>query len=239
MGAPRASLRHPLTPVPALAPFEKWGIDYIGPIAPASQPRRNKYILLATDYLTKWVEARATVKDDAATTARFLYENILTRFGPPLELVSDRGTHFINETIEQLNDRYLIKHRKTTPYHPQANGLTERANGTIGRILTKIIAAHRSDWDDKLLAAVFAYNSAYKNSTGQTPYFLCFGQRSLVPVELEVPTLRVTLLERLPDSLSLADRLLQLEALEETRMDSTQRLHTQQTQMKSRFDRPL
>jgi len=120
-----------------LAPFEKWGIDFIGPITPVTKGRRNRYILLATCYLTKLVEARPTAKDDAKTVASFLYEQIFCRYGPPLELVSDRGTHFLNATIKELTDRYWVKHRKTTPYHPKANGLTERANGIIGKILNR------------------------------------------------------------------------------------------------------
>jgi transposase InsO family protein len=94
--------------------------------------------LVATEYVTKWAEAIATKNDDADTIARFLYENIITRFGCPKELVSDRGTHFINSTIEKLLSKYMIKHRKSTPYHPHANGQTEKTNGILCKIITKL-----------------------------------------------------------------------------------------------------
>ena len=123
-GAPSFRNHWPLTPIIPLAPFAKWGIDFIGPIFPISA-RRKRYIILATDYATKWVEAKATRKNDAETAATFLFEEILMRFGHPLELVSDQGTHFLNDVIADITTKYLIKHRKTTPYNPKANRLSE------------------------------------------------------------------------------------------------------------------
>jgi hypothetical protein len=90
-GTPSFRNHWPLTPIIPLAPFEKWGIDFIGPISPVSS-QKKRYIILATDYATKWVEARATRKNDAQTSASFLFEEVMMRFGHPLELVSDRGT---------------------------------------------------------------------------------------------------------------------------------------------------
>ena len=81
-------------PILPLAPFEKWGIDFVGPIQPAKRHGKNRYILVATEYATKWVEAVALKRNDAKVTARFLFENIITRFGCPLELVSDRAHIF-------------------------------------------------------------------------------------------------------------------------------------------------
>ena len=72
------------------------------------------------------------------------------RFGYPLEIVSDRGKHFLNDVVSDITSRYLIKHRKTTPYNPKANGLTKRANGIVGNILNKMVSAHKTDWDLKL-----------------------------------------------------------------------------------------
>jgi transposase InsO family protein len=239
VGKPAHSRHHPLTPILPLAPFEKWGIDFIGPITPVTRSGRNRYIILATDYATKWVEARPTSKDNALTVARFMYEQIFTRFGPPLELVSDRGTHFLNEMIEELTNHYLIKHRKTTPYHPKANGLTERANGIIGKILNKTVAAHKTDWDNKLYSAVYSYNLAFKTTTGHSPYYLVFGQYSLVPVEFEVPTLRVSLEERMEADQSLMERAYQLEELEELREDASKQVRRKQAKIKKQHDKRL
>ncbi|CAM6083742.1 unnamed protein product [Calypogeia fissa] len=164
---------------------------------------------------------------------------IFTRFGPPLELVSDRGTHFLNGMVEKLIEKYRVKHRKTTPYHPKCNGLTERANGIIGKILTKIVAEHKHDWDVKLFSAVYSYNLAYKSPTGQTPYFLVFGQTALVPIEFDIQTPRVSIVEREPERLSLAERAIQIEALEEARLIASIRVEHRQELTKRRYDKPL
>ena len=107
----------PLHPTLPISPLEKWGIDYIGPIAPMST-KRNQYIIIAVEYLTKWAEAKAIKVANAKQTAIFLHENIISRFGCPKILVSDKGSHFLNEAIEELTKLFQINHRKTTPYHP-------------------------------------------------------------------------------------------------------------------------
>jgi hypothetical protein len=188
----RPTKRHlwPLTPIMPLAPFEKWGIDFIGPINPSSS-RRNRYIILATDYSTKWVEAKATRKNDAKVAADFLFDQILMRFGYPLELVSDQGKHFLNVLILALTEQYYISHGKTTPYNPKANGLTKWANGIIRKMLNKMTSVHQQDWDEKLSLAVFAYNCTMNSTTGYAPYFLVYGMMPIQRVKHEVETTRL------------------------------------------------
>ncbi|KAL3677999.1 hypothetical protein R1sor_020955 [Riccia sorocarpa] len=108
------------------------------------------------------VEAEATRKDDVVTVAEFFFRNVIARYGCPLELVSDGGTHFLNQLMTELTNHFQIKHRKTTPYNPKANGLTEKANGLLCRILNKVTVNHAYDWDTKLPAALWAYRSAEK-----------------------------------------------------------------------------
>ena len=79
--------------------FAKWGIDFVGPINPPAHQTKAQHIIVATDYLKKWVEGKATPKNDAITTTCFLYENVFTRYGLLIEIINDRGTHFINEVI--------------------------------------------------------------------------------------------------------------------------------------------
>lgn len=89
------------------------------------------YIVVATEYLTKWADAKAVKTDMATHAATVMYENIISRFGCPKILVSHRGTHFLNSLIQEMTDRFHIDHKMTTPYHPQTNGQTERFNGTL------------------------------------------------------------------------------------------------------------
>ena len=236
VGKPTPTMAMPLIPLLALAPFEKWGLDFVGPIAPPTRYGRKRYILVATDYATKWADAAATKTDDAATMAKFLYENIISRYGCPKELVSDRGTHFLNKTIAELTTRFLIKHRKTSPYHPRANGQTKKTNGILCGILTKTIAGSLTDWDDKLWAALWAYRTAYKVTTQFTPFHLVYGQEAILPIEFEIPSLQVAIDHRLGETESLQTRLIELEALDEHRRTAYLNNYAIQVRQKSYYD---
>ena len=108
-----------------------------------------------------------------------------------MELVSNRGKHFLNDVIVNITSRYLIKHQKITPYNLEANVSTEQANSIVEKILNKMVFAHKTDWDRKLPLAVHAYNTLEKKTIGKSPYFLVFGQTTLHGIEMEVGTLRV------------------------------------------------
>ncbi|MCO5579602.1 hypothetical protein L7F22_033459 [Adiantum nelumboides] len=140
---PRGRDDMPLRPMMGARAFAKWGIDFVGPIAPPAYRTHAQYIIVATNYLTKWIEAKAIAKNDAKTTSQFLYENIFTRYELPIEIVSDRGTHFINEVIEFLLDEFMLIHQKSARYHPQDNGQAESTNKILEPILTKIVNESR------------------------------------------------------------------------------------------------
>jgi transposase InsO family protein len=239
VGKPVSSSAMPLHPILAQVPFEKWGIDFVGPIKPPSRNVRKRYILVATEYVTKWAEAIATKNDDADTVVRFLYENIITRFGCPKELVSDRGTHFINSTIEKLLSKYMIKHRKSTPYHPRANGQTEKTNGILCKIITKTVQGSNTDWDQRVFDALWAYRTAYKVTTKSTPFQLVYGQEAILPIELEIPSLRIAIEHRMGALNSLQHRYAMLEKLNETRAQAYLHTVAMQNRRKSFYDSKL
>ena len=94
--------------------FNIWGIDFMGSFLPSNG---NLYIFVEVDYVSKWVEAIATKKNDAKTVVTFLHKNILTLFGTPREIVSDEGTHLCNKVFENLMEKYGVQHRKALAYH--------------------------------------------------------------------------------------------------------------------------
>ena len=137
-----------------------------------------------------------------------------------MELVSNRETHFLNDVICDITTKYLINHRKTTPYNPKANKLTKRANGIIGKVLNKLVAAHKTDWDLKLPSAVHTYNTSEKRTTGRNPYFLVFGQVAVHEIEMEVETHRILAARTGNQIEDLNAWLIAIEDLEEARTEA-------------------
>ena len=118
----------PLQPILAVEAFDVWGIDFIGPFPNSNG---NLYILLAVDYMTKWIEAIACKTNDSKVVTKFLKENIFSRFGTPQAIISDNGSHFCNRKFESLVRKYSISHKLSTPYHPQTSGQVEVSNRQI------------------------------------------------------------------------------------------------------------
>ncbi|GJU58920.1 reverse transcriptase domain-containing protein [Tanacetum coccineum] len=126
--------------------FDIWGIDFMGSF-PSS--RGNKYILVAVDYLSKWVEAKALPTNDARVVCKFL-KSLFARFGAPRAIISDRGIHFCNDQFAKVMLKYGVTHRFSTAYHPQISGQVEVSNYGLKRILERTVGENRASWSDKL-----------------------------------------------------------------------------------------
>ena len=105
----------------------------------------HKYILLAVDYVSKWVEAIPTITCDTKVVLRFIKSNIFSRFGTPRAVISDEGSNFCNKLFASLLAKYGVKHRVTLSYHPQSNGKVEVSNREIKKILEKTVNVTRKD----------------------------------------------------------------------------------------------
>jgi hypothetical protein len=183
---------------------------------------KKRYILVCTDYVTKWVEEKSLRSASEESVIDFLYEDIFTRFGIPREIVTDNGAQFTSNSMQALTQRYQIKHYKYSPYHPQENGQVESTNKVLEVILTKTVQQHHKDWADRLLEALWAYRTTWRNTTGFTPYELVYGKHVLLPIELQVKTFRTTAQLGIDLSEAQKQRIAQLNELDEIRQDAVQ-----------------
>ncbi|UYV74972.1 K02A2.6-like [Cordylochernes scorpioides] len=165
------------------APFERIAIDVIGPF-PVTEGG-NRYILVAMDYFTKWPEAYAIPNQEATTVAKVLMDNLICRFGVPLELHSDQGRNFEAGVFQELCRLLGIRKTRTAPLHPQSDGMDERFNKAMKEHLSKVVEQHKRDWDVRLPPFLMAYRAAIHEITGQTPAKIMFERELRLPCDLE------------------------------------------------------
>ena len=180
----KSKRKEPLHPIQVGRAFERIGIDLVGPLPITN--RNNRYIIVATDYLTRWPEAKAVPDAGAETLAKFIFEEIVCRHGVPKIILSDNGKNFTSEVVRILCEKFLIKHIFSSPYHPQTNGMVERLNRTLCNSLAKV-TENIEDWDLNISAVLFAYRTKRHATTGYTPFHLVYGRQAILPIETVIP----------------------------------------------------
>nr|GEZ16595.1 Gag protein [Tanacetum cinerariifolium] len=153
-------------------------------MGPFPSSRGNKYILVAVDYLSKWVEAKALPTNDARVVCKFL-KSLFARFGAPQAIISDRGTHFCNDQFSKVMLKYGVTHCLSIAHHPQTSGQVEVSNHGFKRILERTIGENHASWSDTLEDALWAFRTAYKTPIRCTPYKLVYGKACHLPIKLE------------------------------------------------------
>ena len=187
-------------------PFEKVGIDLLGPFPLSKKGKR--YIIVAVDYLTKWVEVQALPTGKANGVAEFFVNQIFLRHGAPEQIITDRGKCFIADLTQEVAKKLQTNHKTTSAYHPQANGQVERMNHTLADMLSMYVSSHHKDWDETLHYVCFAYNTARQDSTGFSPFFLLYGREPILPIDLALGADPNPLLDATREDLEHASRLL-------------------------------
>ena len=134
------------------AHFKQWGLDFIGEIHPSSA--QHKWILTATDYFTKWIEAIPSRTATDSVIIKFLEANILSRFGFPTKIITDNADAFKSKNMVDFYHKYHISLRNSTAYYPQGNGLDESSNKILVNIIKKLLEENKKSWHGKLVHAL-------------------------------------------------------------------------------------
>ena len=213
-------------------PFDLWGIDIVGPFPLATRQRR--WIVVAVEYFTKWVEAEALASITSAAIESFVWKNIICRFGIPHALISDNGTQFASRKTVDFLSGLGIKNNFSSVSHPSSNGLAEVTNRTILEGLKRKAEENRKNWPDLLDEILWAYRTTPREATQQSPYSLVYGMEAVTPLELVEPSLRMTLYDEVANR---DTRALELEFIDETRGGARVRVMEYQRRIKKAFDK--
>ncbi|PKI64954.1 hypothetical protein CRG98_014648 [Punica granatum] len=187
-------------------------MDVISPINPKAS-NGHLFILVAIDYFTKWIEAITLASVTAKVVARFLKHDVIARYEVPATIITDNDKNLNNKIIDELCAQFKIQHRNFTPYCPQMNDAEEAANKNIKKIIEKMTMNYK-DWHEMLLA----YRTSIRTSTGETPYCLVYGTEAVLPIEVEIPSMRILAEAELEEAEWEKQRYEQLNLIDERRL---------------------
>ena len=168
---------------------------------------RPGYIIVAMDYFTKWAEAMPTYAKDGKTSTLFLFNHVIARFGVPQSIASDHGSYFRNQMMVELSGKLGLRHEKSTPYYPQANGQVEAINKILKTMSRQMVGDHKSNWHQTLFSALWAYRTLVKTTTGFTPFQLVYRLEVVLPIQCQIPYLKLAI-ELLPNTSTEEERFL-------------------------------
>jgi hypothetical protein len=172
-------------------PFKGWGLDFIGEIHPGSSKGRW-FILVATDYFTKWTEAIPLRNMTHREVISFVREHILYRFGVLQTITTNLGPSFMSHQFREFTESMKIKLLNSSPYYAQANGQAEASNKVLIKIVKKRIKDNPRRWHEKLSESLWAHRTLRHGATKVTPFELVYGQEAVLSVEVSLQNLRIT-----------------------------------------------
>ena len=161
-------------------------MDIVGPFPKSDQGK--KYVLIISDYFTRWTEAYPISNQEAVTIAETLVKEYICRYGVPQYLHTDQGRNFESKLMKEVCELLGIKKTRTSPYHPQSDGMVERFNRTLEAMLSKYVSDNQRDWDVHLPLVMMAYRSSVHEATTFTPYFMMLGRETCLPVDIMLGT---------------------------------------------------
>jgi hypothetical protein len=179
-----------MKPIVKPSPFSGWGLDFIGEIRPGSKGQR--FILVATDYFTKWIEGVPLRNMTHQEVINFVQEHIIYRFGVPPTLTNNQGSLFMPHQFREFVESLKIKLLNSSPYYVQANGQAEASNKVLIKIIKKRIKDNPRKWNEKLSEALWVHRTSRHRATKVIPFELVHGQEVVLPVEVSLQNLRIT-----------------------------------------------
>eukprot|EP00253_Pinus_taeda_P029566 PITA_29566 len=231
----RQLLPLPLRPIATEKPFQQWGLDFIGEINPSSSGQ-HRWILTATDYFTKWIEAIPCRQANDSTIIQFLETNILARFGCPDKIITDNVAAFRSKKMVNFCHKFHITLGHSTAYYPQGNGLAESSNKSLVNMIKKLLEENKKNWHKKLVNALWADRLTTKRSIGISPYELVYGLEAKFPSSLRIPAMKM-LHECQAEPNDMQRRINQIIGLQQTREEVFNRVQVLQEKLKRAFDR--
>ncbi|XP_010327331.1 uncharacterized protein [Solanum lycopersicum] len=194
-------------------PFVAWGMYVIGLIEPKAS-NGHRFILVAIDYFTKWVEAVTFKSVTKKVVVDFIHFNIICRFGIPKVIITDNVANLNSHLIQEVCYQFKIEHRNSTPYRPKDYGAVEASKKNMKKILRKMVQSSRQ-WHEKLPFALLGYRTIVRTSVGATPYSLVYGTETVIPIEIEISSLRIVVEAEIDDDEWIKTRLEQLGLIDE------------------------
>ena len=179
-----------LNPLSNPWPFAQWGLNIVGPFPKAA--RNKRYLLVGTNYFTKWVETEPLTNIRDVDVKKFVWKNIITRFGVPRTLISDIGLQFNSKSFKRYCCDLGITNRYSTPVYPQGNGQAEAVNKVIGNGFKKRLEDTKGKWVEELSRVLWTYRTTLRRSTGETPFSMTYGAEVIIPLETGFSTLRTS-----------------------------------------------
>uniref|UniRef100_A0A2N9EFL0 Integrase catalytic domain-containing protein n=1 Tax=Fagus sylvatica TaxID=28930 RepID=A0A2N9EFL0_FAGSY len=167
-----------------------WGLDIVGPLAQA--PGNKKFLITATDYFIKWIEAEPLSNIRDVDVKRFFWKNVITRFGIPWAAISDNGTQFESRLFKGFCSDLGIKNFFSSPGYPQSNGQAEASSKIILNGIKKKLEEAKGKWVEELPSVLWTHRTTARKSTGEAPFALTYGVEAVIPLEVSIPTTRTT-----------------------------------------------
>ncbi|GJW16966.1 reverse transcriptase domain-containing protein [Tanacetum coccineum] len=177
-----------LSPITSPWPLYKWGIDIAGPFSEG--PGKVKFLIVAIDYFTKWIEAKPVATITGNQIKKFVWDNIVCRFGLPREIISDNGKQFQDNLFKDWCKKLCIRQHFASVKHLQTNGLVERENRSLGEGIKARLDERSKNWMEELPHVLWAHRIMIKSSNGDTPFSLTYRTEAVIPAEINMPILR-------------------------------------------------